>query len=360
MKGATRISRSSITALLSRTGRAVALLSLAASATPALAQLSPETRDVTKRGTAAAEFLSIPVGARATGMGNAFSATVNDATALYWNPAGMTGLPRTTFAVEYAQWLVGIDFNYAAIVVPMRFGTVGLAVTALQSPDMEVTTVDEQNGTGERFDAASYALAVSYARALTDRFSIGGTAKFVTERIWHSNANSIAVDVGTMFVTPFRGIRLGASISNFGARMQMSGDDLLTTVDIDPNNRGNNESNRADLRTDSFNLPLIMRIGLAGELFRGESSRLTLAADALSPSNSEQFVNVGAEVGLLEDLVMLRGGYSELFLQDSIRSFTVGGGLRYRFGALGLAIDYAYEAQRYFDGVNRFTLALEF
>ena len=345
----------------SRTRKRAALFVLVALvATPAAAQLTTETRDVTKRGTAAAEFLSIPVGARATAMGNAFSATVDDATALYWNPAGMTALPRPTFAVEYARWLVGIDFNYAAVVVPMRFGTLGLAVTALQSPEMEVTTIDEQNGTGERFDASSYALAISYARALTDRFSIGGTAKYVTERIWHSNATALAVDVGTMFETPFRGIRLGASISNFGSRMQMSGDDLLATVDIDPNNRGNNESNRADLRTDQFNLPLTMRIGLAGEVFENDNGRLTLAVDALSPSNSEQYVNVGAEVGLLGDLVMLRGGYSELFLQDSIRSFTLGGGLRYRFGALGLAVDYAYESQQYFDGVNRFTLALEF
>ena len=164
------------------------LTAILLTAPPSFAQLTGETRDVTKRGTAAAEFLSIPVGARATAMGNAFSATVDDATAMYWNPAGMTALPHATFAVEYAQWLVNIDFNYAAVVVPMGFGTVGLAVTALNTPNMEVTTVAEQNGTGETFDASSYALALSYARALTDRFSIGGTAKFITERIWQELA----------------------------------------------------------------------------------------------------------------------------------------------------------------------------
>ena len=270
MKQSTIYMRSLLSDSLISVRSLLMLVLLAATAVPASAQLTTETRDVTKRGTAAAEFLSIPVGARATAMGNAFSATVDDATALYWNPAGMTALPRSTVALEYAQWLVGIDFNYAAVVLPMGFGTVGFAVTALRTPDMEVTTVAEQNGTGETFDASSYALALSYARALTDRFSIGGTAKFITERIWHSNANSIAVDVGTMFETPFQGIRLGASISNFGSRMRMSGDDLLTTVDIDPNNRGNNESNRATLNTDAFNLPLTMRIGIAGEVFESE------------------------------------------------------------------------------------------
>jgi hypothetical protein len=142
--------------------------------------------------------------------------------------------------------------------------------------------------------------------------------------------------------------------------MQLGGDDLLVVVDIDPNNEGNNESNRALLRTDPFDLPLTMRIGLAGEVFAGEMSRLTLAVDALNPNNSEQYVNVGAELGLFGDLVMLRGGYSELLLDDALRSFTAGGGLRYGFGGLRFALDYAFEVQEYFAGVNRFTVALMF
>ena len=329
-------------------------------ALPASAQFSDETRSVTKRGTTAAEFLSIPIGARATAMGNAYSASVNDATAIYWNPSGLAAMDKRTFTAEYATWLADIDFNYAAVVLPTGAGTFGLGVTALRSPEMEVTTVEEQNGTGERFQTSSYAFSLSYGRNLTDRFAIGATVKVLNERIWNSSATGAALDVGTMFVTPFRGIRLGASISNFGTKMRMSGDDLLVIVDIDPNNRGNNESNRAAMQTDRFDLPLTMRIGLAGEVFQSESSRLTLAVDALSPNNSEQFVNVGAEVGLLGNLVMIRAGYSELFLDDSIRSLTLGGGLNYRFGPLNLGFDYAYESQRYFDGVNRFNFTVRF
>lgn len=326
----------------------------------AAAQFEEETRTVTRRGTTAAEFLTIPVGARATAMGNAISASVDDATAIYWNAAGLTALPQGQLVVEYAQWLAEIDFNYAALALPTSLGTLGFGVTSMRSPQMEVTTVEQQNGTGETFDAASYAFALSFARALTDRFSIGMTGKYVTERIAESHAGGFAIDIGTMFVTPFRDIRLGASISNFGTKMQITGDDLLLLVDIDPNNRGNNESNRALLRTDPFDLPLVMRIGLAGELYQTARSRVTLAIDALSPSNSEQYVNVGAEVGLLGDLVLLRGGYSELFLPDALRSLTLGGGLRYAFGSLNLGLDYAFEAQEYFGAVNRFTMALQF
>ncbi len=329
-------------------------------ASPAAAQFGEETRDVTRGGTTAAEFLSIPIGARATAMGGAVTASVNDATSIYWNPAGLGKMGKAAFAAEHASWLAGIDFNYVAVVLPTSIGTIGLGVTAMRTPDMEVTTVTEQNGTGEMFDAASYAFSLSFGRSLTDKFSIGGTAKLISERIWNSNASGLALDVGTVFVTPFRGIRLGASISNFGTKMQIAGDDLLVLVDIDPNNQGNNQSNRAELRTDDFDLPLTMRIGLAGEVFQTAGSRLTLAIDALSPNNSGQYVNVGAELGLLGDLLMVRGGYSELFLDDSVRSFSLGGGLRYDFAALNFALDYAYENQEFFDGVNRFTLAVQF
>ena len=336
---------------------AVAVLCMAH---PASAQFDDETRSVTKRGTTAAEFLSIPVGARATAMGNAFSASANDATSIYWNPAGLASIDNRAFSAEYATWLAEIDFNYVAVVLPTGIGTFGVGVTALRSPEMEVTTVEEQNGTGERFTVSFYAFSLAYGRNLTDRFAVGATAKFINERIWNSSAGGIALDVGTMFVTPFRGIRLGAAITNFGTKMRMQGDDLLVIVDVDPNNRGNNESNRAALRTDEFDMPLTMRIGLAGEVFQSERSRLTLAADALSPNNSEQYVNVGAEVGLLGDLVMLRTGYSELFMDDSIRSLNFGGGLNYRFGPLDLTVDYAYESQKYFRGVNRFNFTIQF
>jgi hypothetical protein len=318
------------------------------------------TRNVTKRGTTAAEFLSIPIGARATAMGNAITASVNDPTALYWNPAGLSSVAGASFTGEHAQWLADINLNFVALALPAAGGTVGLGITAFRTPDMEVTTIDQQEGTGETFNAASYAIALGYGRALTDRFSIGASAKLVNERIWNSSASGVAFDIGTLFTTPFRGIRLGASITNFGTKLKLNGDDLLVRVDIDPNTGGNNESNRALLKTDAFDMPLTMRIGLAGEVFQQGGNRLTLAVEALNPNNSEQYLNAGAELGFLNDLFMVRGGYSELLLDDAVRSLTLGAGLRYRFAPLHFAVDYAYEQQEFFQDVNRFTVSIQF
>lgn len=324
------------------------------------AQFSQDTRTVTNRGTTAAEFLTIPVGARATAMGNAITAQVDDASAIYWNPAGLAGVTEMGVSFESAKWLSAMDMNFGTYVMPAAGGTLGVGITSLRSPEMEVRTVEEQNGTGETFNAASFALSVAYARKLTNRFSIGGTAKVVNERIWHSSASGVALDIGTMFVTPFKGVRLGAAISNFGTKLQIAGDDLLITTDIDDNSNGNNESQRGNLRTDRFGMPLVMRIGLAGELVKNSQTRVTLSVDALSPNNSEQFVNVGTEIGLLGDLFLIRAGYNELLLSDSIRGLNAGAGIRYRFGAMKLGIDYAYESFKYFAAVNRLSVSLKF
>lgn len=327
---------------------------------PASAQFDGGTRTVTKRGTTAADFLNIPIGAQATSMGSAISASISGPTSIYWNPAGLASMKDGAFAADYATWLAEIDFSFVAIAVPTNMGTFGIGLTTMSTPQMEVTTVEQQEGTGERFDASSYALALSYARSLTDRFSIGGSFKVINERIWHSTSSGMAFDIGTQFVTPFRDIRLGASIANFGTKMQIGGDDLLVVVDIDPNAEGNNESNRARFNTDRFDLPLTMRIGLAGEVIQTDDVRLTLGVDALNPNNSEQFVNVGAELGFRGDLIMLRAGMSELFLDDSIRSYALGAGLRYRFAPLFFGLDYSYEVQDFFADVNRFTLTVGF
>ena len=333
---------------------------LGAAAASAQTSTDDPGRDVSKRGTVAARFLTMPAGARASAMGSALVASVDDATATYWNPAGLASLRGGLFQGEYADWYAGYAYNYAALAYPTRFGTVGAAVTALRSPEMEETTADQQDGTGRTFTAGSYAFALSYGKALTDRFSIGATAKVVNERILNSSATGVGFDVGTMFVTPFRGIRLGAAISNFGTKMQMNGADLNVVVDVDPGNAGNGEGQTARFDTDQNDLPLTMRIGLAGEAYNAGGNRLTLAVDALSPNASEQYVNLGAEASMLNGLVAVRGGYNQLFLPDATQGLTAGAGLRYGFGGLDLRLDYAYERGRYFGDVNRFTLGVGF
>ena len=149
-------------------------------------------------------------------------------TALYWNPAGLAGLGRSTATFEYAPYFVGSDFNFASVAGVTPFGTVAVGVTALTYDDMDVIRedVNNQRPTGETFSAGSYAVSLAYANQLTERFSIGGAVKAVHESISESSATGVGFDVGTLFTTPFRGVRLGASVANFGSKLSIDGEDL--------------------------------------------------------------------------------------------------------------------------------------
>ena len=107
---------------ITRAGLVVCLLLGGNSIAMAQGEFDAATRTVTKRGTTAADFLSIPIGARATAMGGAVTAMIDDPTAMYWNPAGLAHVTGTGMTGEYAQWLVEIDFNFVAVVVPTSLG----------------------------------------------------------------------------------------------------------------------------------------------------------------------------------------------------------------------------------------------
>lgn len=342
--------------------RKVALLKITLTFALILAGFASAQNTVNKTGTAAAKFLAIPVGARATAMGGAFVANAYDATAAYWNPGLLNHLEKTELYLMHSEYLADIKLEYVSFAFPLaELGTVALSVTAMNMGEMLITTVDDPEGvaTGS-FDAASFAFGVSYSRRLTDAFAIGGTFKYVSENIWNSRATGIALDAGTIFRTPFDGIRLGVSISNFGTKMQISGDDLLVQQDIDPGIEGNNTSVNARLATDRFDLPLNLRIGAAYDAFQTEHTRLTLEVDGLHPNDNSESINGGAELALLKERFFLRGGYRNLFQEDNENSYTAGFGLRYAGEAITFRVDYAYAEQRHLQGIHQIGFALSF
>jgi long-subunit fatty acid transport protein len=317
---------------------------------------------VTKVGTTAARFLAIDIGARAVGMGGAYTTIAGDPSAVYWNPAGLAGFQGGQVLFNHAKWLADINIDFAAVAIPLqKWGTLGLAGTFLTMDAMEVTTVSQPMGTGEKFDAGSYAFAVSYANRLTDRFSIGGNVKFIHENIYHSDANGMAFDVGTLFQSPFMGIVIGASISNYGTKMQMSGRDMLVQSDVNPQISGNNENINAHLQTDAYDLPLMFRLGVGVDLLKGASrNSLILAVDALHPNDDTESLNLGAEYGF-NRMVFLRAGYKSLFAKDSELGLSCGAGVRFRIaGASDLSVDYAYQDFGVLKNIQMFALSLGF
>jgi hypothetical protein len=317
---------------------------------------------IKKIGTSSAVFLRIPAGAKGISMGSAFTSIADDGSAMFWNPGNITAQSKTSLFLHYSPWLPGLNYNYFGFALPVKsIGVVGVNIVSLRTDEIEITTFNAQMGTGETYTAASTAIGITYAQKLTDRFSIGGNVKYLSERIFNCNSTGFAFDIGTMFVTPFRNIRLGVNISNIGTEMRINGDDLNSYVDIAPGQKGNNEEIVAQMKTDAFALPIIMRIGLSWDLMLSKESRLTLACDGNNPNDNAQSLSVGMEFAPLRDLLFIRAGYNELFLDDAEMGLTLGTGLNLNtLGYFDLSFSYAYQAFKYLGDVNHISVELKF
>jgi hypothetical protein len=338
--------------------KSIVLMMMIAGLVPSLAQ----AQLISKKGTASAQFLLIPVGSRAAGLGGAVTATVSDASAMYWNPGALASVRTRQALIEHSGWIGDLQHNYVAVALPVSgAGTFGLSLTALTMADMEETTFEQQEGTGRMFGASSYAVGVSYGQYLLRTFAIGGTVKWVTERIFNTSASAVAVDIGTQYQTPFKPLRFGVRIANFGPKMHMQGDDLIAPVDIDLNNNGNNSEIDAYLKTKRYALPLMLQAGLALDALSNERIRATLLLDATSPSDNNQSLNVGTELSFFNGMFSVQAGLPELGLKDRTWEYAAGGSVNYRTSnGVGLGVGYAAQGHKYLGLTNRISMTLNF
>ncbi len=321
-----------------------------------------------KVGTTAAQFLGISVGPRAIAMGGAFVAEGNDIGSLYWNPGAFVQADRTEFAFSNTEWLAGTKFRWFGFMLNLdNTNAFGISLTQLDYGEEEVTTVQVPDGTGQLWAANDLAVAVSYSCRLTDRFSIGGSAKFINQTIWNESASGFTLDVGLLFVTDFNNMRLGMSMSNFGGDLQLDGRDLLTRIDIDPNNSGSNKTLVGKLKTDPWPTPLLFRVGIAMDILNSESGRVSIAVDALRPNDFKETVNLGGEMSW-QDLLFVRAGFKGLFANEKVfdkntqqEGMAFGAGLKYRAEGVGiLKIDYANNQFGVFGNLNTISVAFGF
>ncbi|HTO92943.1 MAG TPA: PorV/PorQ family protein [Bacteroidota bacterium] len=323
-------------------------------------------RTQSKVATTAAQFLGIPVGPRAIAMGGAYVASGEDVSALYWNPGAVVQSSRTQFAFVNTDWLVGTKFRWVGLAVNLDGdNTIGASVTDMDYGDGDVTTVVSPEGTGEKWTAADIAIALTYSRRLTDRFSIGGSAKFINQRIYNESATTVAFDAGLLFNTDFHNLRIGMSMSNFGGDLTLTGRDLLVKVDIDPTNPGGNKTLVGGLKTDAWPLPLLFRVGVAIDVVSSDEVTATAAIDALRPNDNTESVNVGGEIGW-RNRIFIRGGYNALFANEGPfakntqqEGLTLGAGLQYHVeGFASFAFDYAFQKFGLFGNLNTIGLVI--
>lgn len=319
-------------------------------------------RSTSKVGTTAAQFLKIGAGARAVGMGGAYTAISNDIYSVYWNPAGIANSPGNgEVAFNHAEWLADISYDFAAASINFTdFGTLFFSMTQLGVPEDKVRTYEFPEGDGRVWDASSLAFGAGFARKLTDKFAIGFQFKYLREQIWNSTASGVAVDLGTWYESPFNGLIIAASISNFGSKMQMDGRDILFNYDPDgnPDTGPNNVLSKYEM--GKFDIPLTFRLGLAMDVLRERYFRVTTALDAAHPNDNTEYINSGLEFAY-DEMIFARIGYKSIFLRDSEQGLTFGGGLNYKMsGVTAIQINYGWADYGRLENVQFVDIGLRF
>jgi len=329
-----------------------ALIAALAAAAPVHAQ--------SKVGTTLGQFLLIEPSARVAGMGNAGVTLLAGLDGAYYNPASAAKIEGYALVFSHADWFADIRYDYVAFAMPVgRWGNAWASVTSLGSGDIEVRTVSQPLGTGLLYSVNDIALGLGYARDITDRFSVGGQLTWMQETIWNSSVSTVTGGIGTIFRVADNGLHIGSSLSHFGTQAKFDGRDLRILYDNDPTRFGDNSALPGLRFTDAFGLPVLFRVGLGLPVQINPAQRLNLAVDAFHPSDNSESVSVGGEWAY-RDLLALRAGYQNLFLEDSEVGLTLGAGVGGRLETYRYRLNYAWADQGRLGSTQRFGLDIGF
>ena len=316
-------------------------------------------------GTAGAQELLIPVGARGIAIGGSNMIFSSGVDALYWNPAG---LGRMTNSVEFMMssmsYIADINVVYGAIGVQAgEFGTLGFTVKSIGFGKIPVTTANFPDGTGEEYSPTFLTMGATFAKSITDRISVGVTANLVSERLLDLSATGFAFNFGIQYQnlgTP--GLDLGITMKNVGTNMQFSGANLLQRAEAATGLRGTQFYN---VEAASNSMPSSLEIGIGYTHKIDEQNSARLGGMFRSNNYLEDEYNLGAEYSF-DNLFFVRGGYTlpgqstkdALGQREYIYDFTLGAGLHYNAGGVDLSFDYAYRHMKYFDASNVITIMM--
>lgn len=307
------------------------------------AQLFP-TLGGQRAGISTAQFLKIGVGGRASALGDAFVAIANDASALYWNPAGLVQFKDDQVIFSHNQWVVDINHDFLGGVYHLGNNyAFGLALTGLSMDDMPVTTEFAPFGNGQFFTFGDVAIALTYSQKMTDKFSFGATVRYMEETLDKLKMRGVMIDLGTYYWTGLGSTRFAVTVSNFGAELAPDGDVVLV-------------GKREKSDWQSFAPPTMFRIGFAFEPYESAEHKVTTSIQLNHPNDNSENFAVGVEY-TWNKMLFLRGGYK--FNVDE-QDYSFGAGLNVPISIANFTLDYAFSNFNRLGTVHRFSIILGF
>lgn len=313
--------------------------------------------DLNKTAQSTMNFLLVGPSARAAALGEAFTAAGSGSEAMFYNPSGLADMRREfDVNLNYTKWVADILYLSAGVawnldiigVVGVNFLTVDYGVingTSLVYPSESQFYPLGYKETGEVGNVGAYAVGLSYARAISEAFSIGGNIKIAGQNLGknyfgtsekENNATKLVFDAGVKYKTDFKDFTFGMSIRNFSTNIKRE--------EIDEQ------------------LPLLFSLGASINLMDfidddpAGTNSLLIALDFLHPNNYSERVNAGLEYKF-RNMLSARFGYQT---NRDLASWSAGLGFNTSISDYDFEINYSYSKFDFFDNVQRISLQFTF
>jgi len=318
-----------------------------------------------RAGTAGAPELRIPVGARYLAMVGSPIASVTGLEALYWNPAGLDFSPTSANALfSYRSYIADMNMNFVAVSGRLGdLGSIGLSFRSLNIGEINVTTMDQPDGTGQIMNPSYFILGLTYSKQLTDRVSIGASFNLINESIDRAGTSGFSFDFGVQYknLLEVPGLALGVVVKNLGPTMQYDGNGLYVQAE----SVGDRGPTYLKVDAASAELPTEISIGLSYQRKFDEENSLSLSTTFQNNNYTYDDYKIGLEYDF-KDILYVRGGY--LYSPQStgdtpniFQNYALGMGLNFKqFSDINLTVDYAYVPVKYFDANHVFAISYGF
>jgi hypothetical protein len=321
-------------------------------------------------GTAGAEQVLTPVGARGIALSSSYSAGISGLNAIFYNPAGLSaGVQRAEAIFSYMSNIGDIGTSYFAVGSKFSgFGDLAFSVKTLSFGD--IITTDEKNpdGTGAVYTPAFVTVGLTYSRSLTDRIRAGFTGYLISESMNRVSGSTFAMDVGIQYsgLGGVKGLMMGVTLRHLGAQMTYDGSALYRPAKEVGTVR---DAQLLKIVAAGANLPTSLELGLAYSLTPAPDHALTIMGSFENNNYLDDQYRIGVEY-CFQNLFFLRGSYvmAPEALSDSFDNSksnflygpAFGAGVYYHAGDLALSVDYAYRSSQIFSGQHVMTLGIGF
>ncbi len=336
----------------------IAIAALAVfTASDVFAQITTEDVGTDKLAQTNFKFLEISVHPRAAAQSDAMTANeFNSSAAMFYNPAAM-GWMENRFSAGFGitNWIADVTYNTASAAIRTNYGVFGASLLFADYGGGIIGTIAAANERGYQEyselgvsnpDPSAMAIGLGYGVAVTDRFSVGGNAKYVlqdlsdailsSDGMSESNSTStVAFDFGLLYRTGFRSLNLAMSVRNFARELRYV--------------------------QENFELPLTFNVGVSMNMLDLTAMDpnvhvLRLSLEAERPRDFSEQLKAGGEYTFM-NIVSLRAGYTYPTDEQGV---SFGGGLKYDTAVVGFSADYAYTEFGIFGAVHRMGVSLSF